>query len=328
MKPELILLGQITVDHVVPAEPGAWEERIGGNALYAAAGARLWLAPERIGVVARVARNFPGDPQSLLFDAGVVAAHLPVQDIDPLVEWIIYEPDGSRRSLPRNASLRNHGAEGSSGNTEAYRRHLAALSASVEDIPADWLPAPAIYLAAQVAERHRDSVARLRSRCDFLAVDPSPHYSRSRDVQGLVKLLRGTSAFLPSEQEVHHLTNGDWPVLAARLQTAGFPEVCLKRGANGVLVATPGGVNSLPAHSATAMDPTGAGDAFGGAYAACRLQGFDPLESARRAQLAAALVVECRGTATALSLDPNEALQRLETTEKPIHKEPPPDAAS
>ena len=62
MKPDLILLGQFTVDHVVPAQPGPWEERIGGNVLYAAAAARLWLEPARIGVVARLARNFPGDP--------------------------------------------------------------------------------------------------------------------------------------------------------------------------------------------------------------------------------------------------------------------------
>lgn len=311
MKPDLILLGQLTVDHVVPARPGPWEERVGGNALYAAAGARLWLDPARIGVVARVAKDFPGEPAALLDSADILHHNLPVQPVEALVEWMLYETDGSRRSLPRNASLRNTGAEGGDGSSDGYRRHLASLSASVEDIPREWLPAPAIYLAAQVAERHRESVARLRTRTEFLAVDPSPHYSRSRDVTGLVALLKGTSAFLPSEQEVRHLAAGGWQMLAARLQTAGFPEVCLKRGTEGVLVATPGGVTPLPAPEATAQDPTGAGDAFGGAYAACRLQGLPPLEAARRAQLAAALVVECHGAPTALALDPWEAARRL-----------------
>lgn len=311
MKPDLILLGQFTVDHVVPAQPGPWEERIGGNVLYAAAAARLWLEPARIGVVARLARNFPGDPAALLDGAGIACHNLPAQAMEALVEWMLYEPDGSRRSLPRNASLRSTGTETGNGAGDTYRRHLAALSASVEDIPPAWLPAPAIYLAAQVAERHRESVARLRTRSEFLTVDPSPHYSRSRDVTGLVALLKGTSAFLPGEHEVRHLAAGGWQMLAARLQTAGFPEVCLQRGAEGVLVATPGGVTPLPAPETIALDPTGAGDAFGGAYAACRLQGLPPLESARRAQVAAALVVECRGASAALALDPLAAARRM-----------------
>jgi ribokinase len=50
------------------------------------------------------------------------------------------------------------------------------------------------------------------------------------------------------------------------------------------------------------VDPTGAGDSFCGAYAACRLIGHEPVEAARRAAATAALVVGCSGVEQALSL--------------------------
>ena len=60
--PDLIIVGQVTIDDVVPAEPGPWRRAIGGSALYAIAGARLWIDPARIGIVTRTstkALTFP-----------------------------------------------------------------------------------------------------------------------------------------------------------------------------------------------------------------------------------------------------------------------------
>src|SRR3954463_2115723 len=105
--PDILILGQITVDHVVPAAPGAWLERLGGNALYAAAGGRLWCDPARIGVVARRGPNVPHSLDSLLQGAGLCTDGLVPVPIDNMVEWLIYEADGSRRSLPRAPELRD-----------------------------------------------------------------------------------------------------------------------------------------------------------------------------------------------------------------------------
>ena len=52
--PDLVILGQITLDDVVPAEPGAWQRQIGGSSLYCLAGARLWLDCDRLGLVSRL----------------------------------------------------------------------------------------------------------------------------------------------------------------------------------------------------------------------------------------------------------------------------------
>ena len=113
MRPDLILLGQTTVDHVVPARPGVWREQLGGNVLYAAAGARLWIAPERIGVVTRDRGEAARSTRvTYLARAGIDEVAVATPGREQLVEWFLYEEDGSRRSLPRNRALREAGGEG------------------------------------------------------------------------------------------------------------------------------------------------------------------------------------------------------------------------
>lgn len=298
----------MTVDHVVPARPGPWAPRLGGNSLYAAAGARLWLDPERIGVVSRIGRGFPFDPARLLVAAGIPHTALHPVAAEHIVEWIIYEEDGSRRCLPRNAALRHIGSEGGTAGTEAYLDHLLAISPSGDDIPEAWLPAPAVHLAPQARDRHPRSLAKLSGRAEFVSVDPSPYYSRSSDAQTLAALLGGVTAFLPSELEIGHLAVGDdWERAARLLCQAGFPEVVIKRGADPVIVATPSAVAALPTRCVPVVDPTGAGDAFCGAYAACRLLGMAAPEAAERAIIAAGLVVGVSGVEAALALRPEAA---------------------
>ena len=314
MRPDLILLGQTTVDHVVPARPGAWREQLGGNALYAAAGARLWIEPERIGVVTRVGEGCPFEPRTHLARAGVAQVTVADTGREQLVEWFLYEEDGSRRSLPRNRALRDAGGEGTGAGSE-YLAHLESQSPSAADIPAEWLPAGAVHLAPQVLGRHEETLRTLASRAGFVSVDPSPHYSVGRSVEALAHALAPATALLPSEQEVAHLIGEDgWEELAQRVAAAGFPEVVVKRGAAGSILCEHGcRPVRIPTRPVDVRDPTGAGDAFCGAYAACRLQGFPAAEAARRATVAASLVIECEGADAALALSPDAARRRLES---------------
>jgi hypothetical protein len=302
--PKLIVLGQVTVDDVVPAAPGVWRRQIGGSSLYAVAGARLWLDPADIGLVARVGRDYPFDLGLLL--QGVGLRHIALQPLaeDHLVEWLIYEPDGSRRSLPRNPQLLSIGAEGAR-DWRGYQDKLLAIAPTAEEIPASWLPAPALHLCPQVGARHRDALAALRGRIGWISVDPSPHYSRDCSVEELARMLQGAAAFLPSANEISSLLESrDAAAVVLDLHRAGFAEVALKRGAQSVLLAAEGTLNPIAIHATAVVDPTGAGDSFCGAYAACRLLGHGPQEAARRAALTAARIVGCSGVEQALSLAP------------------------
>jgi ribokinase len=300
--PDLIFVGQVTIDDVVPAEPGPWRRSVGGSALYAIAGARMWIDSGRIGIVTRTGRDYPFDLDAILKSAGVGYSAITKLTGEHLIEWLIYEEDGSRRSLPRNLAARDVGAEGSA-TLQPFYDVLLGISPTADDIPASWLRAPAVHLCPQVGTRHRDSLAALNGKADWISVDPSPHYSRKLYATGLAEFLAGADAFLPSAQEIRPLLDSISPIEAAEtLHNAGFPEVVVKRGADPTIVAFDGAVRSMPIMPVTVVDPTGAGDSFCGAYAANRLLGHDPIESARRAAISAALVVGCSGAEEALRL--------------------------
>jgi 2-dehydro-3-deoxygluconokinase len=83
---------------------------------------------------------------------------------------------------------------------------------------------------------------------------------------------------------------------AARWQQLGADEVVVKCGAQGCLIATGAESRSIaPAATVTAVDTTGAGDAFNAAYLAGRIAGLDPFAAARGANRLAGEVIRHRG---------------------------------
>jgi ribokinase len=301
--PDLIILGQITMDDVVPASPGPWRRQIGGSSLYCLAGARLWLDPDRIGLVARVGRDYPFDIETVLRGAHVHHYSLLRFAAEHLIEWLIYEPDGSRRSLPRNQGLLDVGGE-AAVDIQPYLQKLLQIAPTAMEIPPNWLPGRAVHLCPQVGHRHTESLRWLRSRVDWISVDPSPHYSRNQSPEELAKFVEGASALLPSTLELRtQLQEQSAEDLVAQLHQAGIPEVILKRADLPMVLAYDNCVAAVPVQPRPVIDPTGAGDSFCGAYAACRLLGFSPLEAAQRAAASAALVVGCSGVEAALALE-------------------------
>ena len=182
-------------------------------------------------MVARVPLHLPFDVYQMLVRAGLTTDGLIPVETEPLIEWIVYEEDGNRQSLPRNPALRDPASD-TGELLRRYLQHLASLSASCEDIPAKWLPAKAIHLAPQVLERHAESCRKLVGKTDFLSVDPSPHYSRSRNTAALADALTGATAFLPSQAEVQHLSElyPDWPSAAFCFTPCGILRSRIKRG--------------------------------------------------------------------------------------------------
>jgi sugar/nucleoside kinase (ribokinase family) len=85
-------------------------------------------------------------------------------------------------------------------------------------------------------------------------------------------------------------TNGEKNVLAA-LHGAGARMVLLKQGARGVLVSGDGYRARVPGFPVEAVDSTGAGDVFAGAFLAAWLRGMAASEAARFANAAAAMSV-------------------------------------
>ncbi len=84
--------------------------------------------------------------------------------------------------------------------------------------------------------------------------------------------------------------------VAARYLDDGCPEVVVRAGHEPALVVWNGGrARVAPSDRIPALDATGAGDSFNGAYLAARVTGAKPEDAARRAQSAAADTIQTHG---------------------------------
>ena len=112
--------------------------------------------------------------------------------------------------------------------------------------------------------------------------------ARARAV--MLEAIRQTDICLPSWDDVTALTG-----LAGRdeivdfLLARGPRVVALKLGKDGAYIATPDERRVVPGLVVNAVDATGAGDCFGGAFIARIVAGDDPFAAARYANVAAAL---------------------------------------
>jgi ribokinase len=92
----------------------------------------------------------------------------------------------------------------------------------------------------------------------------------------------------------------DWPALARKLLPLGPRAVIITLGDQGAYLNDGGSEASLAAHAVTAVDPTGAGDAFCGAIAAELARGAPLADAVRLANAAGALAVTVTGAEPAL----------------------------
>jgi 2-dehydro-3-deoxygluconokinase len=95
---------------------------------------------------------------------------------------------------------------------------------------------------------------------------------------------------LPSLDDSQQLTGlQDADAIADFYLGLGAPLVALKMGAEGSLIATRDSRYRLPPYKVTAVDATGAGDTFDGAFLSRLHAGDDPVSAGRYANVAAAL---------------------------------------
>jgi 5-dehydro-2-deoxygluconokinase len=97
---------------------------------------------------------------------------------------------------------------------------------------------------------------------------------------------------------------------ARRLLDRGVRLALVKKGAEGVLVATPEGSWTVPPHPIDVVCGLGAGDAFGGALVHGLLAGWEPVRMARYANIAGALVAGRLACADAMP-EPHEIEELL-----------------
>jgi sugar/nucleoside kinase (ribokinase family) len=105
-------------------------------------------------------------------------------------------------------------------------------------------------------------------------------------------LLASVDALKLDEEEATRLAGGTGE---AELRALGVPEVIVTFGSRGALVVAGDASARIPAGQvAEPVDPTGAGDAFGVAYAVARDRGLAPVDAARDASRVVAALLDTR----------------------------------
>ena len=128
-----------------------------------------------------------------------------------------------------------------------------------------------------------------------IIADTSPPFAE-RERDALMRLIPQMAVFAPSLDESRLLVPGCGDDDAAVTLSNLGPMILQKRGSEGAVFVSPGGpLTRLPAPKTHLVDPTGAGDATMGAFAAGIALGVSPTDAARDALVAGARAVSGRG---------------------------------
>jgi ribokinase len=291
--PDLWVLGNLTIDDLVLPTGETSMGLCGGNGIFAALGGRVWS--DHVGLSARIGPDFPRANIRALEAAGVQLELCEV-DAPTIHSWALYESPDRRRFI----------------NWLDSGSHLEQ-SLLPADVPAQAGQARVCHIAPMPAEVQIQLVHYLAPLPGLVSLDPHDEYIVGARDQ-LLELLRQVDLFLPSRQEAALLYGRDDPEAAARaFAQAGPRVVAIKLGTDGSLVWESAMRDPLhiPVVAVDAIDPTGAGDAYCGAFCVTYAHTHDAIESALRATVAGSLMVERRGALAVLPFDRTLIEQRL-----------------
>jgi sugar/nucleoside kinase (ribokinase family) len=290
---EVYMLGNFTMDDVVYHGGDVDWDQPGGNALYAALGAQVWLSD--VGVQARLGQDYSNAHLDALRARGLKLA-LHRVDAPNIHNWSLYENDGTRRFI-------NHRSSGTHDE----------MSIRAEELCAADHQARAYHVAPMPTAIQLGLVRKLKRPGSLVCLDPHVDYIDEHKVE-LTEILGIVDCFLPSKEEARVAYGADEPEEAARAFGASGPRaVVVKLGQEGSLVydRSSGRMVHVPVVPVEVRDVTGAGDAYCGGFVAGMLSTGDPVEAALYGTVSASYVVETRGAVSVPIPNREDATRRL-----------------
>ena len=265
-------------------------------------------------------QGFGGDTQNVAIAAsrqGATAGYLTSLGQDWMGDafldlWKSEGLDASRvsrhPSAPTGVSFVTHGPAGH--KFDYLRKNSAASLMTPDTLAKDYIAGAKFFHLSAIGQAISESA---RATCDA-AIDAAKAAGvkvsydtnlrlRLWDLETARRKIDETIArcdiALPSLDDSQQLTGlTDAEAIADYYLKLGAPMVALKMGAEGSLIVTAGKRHRLPPHKVNAVDATGAGDTFDGAFLARLLEGDDPETAGRYANVAAALSTTGYGAVT------------------------------
>jgi sugar/nucleoside kinase (ribokinase family) len=325
----VVISGGLRTDYVITLDGQARLREMGGNVIFAAAGAHLW--EKQVGMLARVGDNFPAEWLAELRARGIDTrgvvnvggrqdhrtfyAYIDADtrdDTDPARHF-------ARIGVPLPDELRDyvHSTPGQD-NPDDYE----PLAVRPEDLRAAFEPMHpprALHIAPLSIRTQRELPGAARAAgIAQISIDPGERCMYPRLMPHIEAMLAGCDVFMPSDMEVRSLLGdalANDPIACARWFAERGPRVVvIKLGSAGSLVyqrdcARATRIPALP--GARVVDVTGAGDTFCGAFSAAYANGGDAIDAALRGTVAASFAIEDYGAGAILNATPAEAQTRL-----------------
>lgn len=331
-----LAVGNCTLDDVVTPDGQISPRQLGGNAVYAAAGMRIWDAD--VSLVSVIGVDYPTIWLDQLSAAGIdVSAVSQIQEPHLLRSRAFYFPDGSRTDrieearsfLPAHAGeIIDLESEYTDTGSPLHRRIWPSFCPDLTQWTAIASGASHVHLAPGPLPCSRANASFLKElRGDQVVVTFDwPWWDWDREAEVDFDLLRNVDFLLPSIEEltIHAdaVCSADdgrkWGHVhvfetARRLLTSGLAGIGVKMGARGLLLLLQDEENwiQIPTVPTNAVDPTGAGDAFCGGFLVGMAQTGDAAQAALYGAVSASFIIEDFGVLHALRVDSGQAHSRL-----------------
>ena len=322
--------GGMIIDNMVTWDGALARNLMGGNAVYSAVAASLWL--DDVGLSVRIPQNYPAAARQALLSAALDLEGLVIETVDVLrSEWFFHRRDGSRvdhlHAAPEEADA--FGMTGDQVAPDLVRRFEALLRmqtqtgddfkafraahpVTVDQVPPRYWQAKGVHIGPNLPDAQIGLARQARSHGLVVTCDPGFHAAHLGQLQ-LDELLGLVDVFLPSEKELALLCPGAEPDAALlQLSQRARAIVGVKCGSKGAIVLPKGQKSPIhvPVLPVEVLDPTGAGDAFCGGFLAGLLLGDDAFKAGLRGAVSASLAIETAG-ALPKPAARHEAMKRL-----------------
>jgi len=317
-------LGNLSQDYYITHDGEIFLGVLGGEIVYAAAGAMVWSAHSRL--FSRVGSDFPLGWLDDMSRAGIDTSGVRIlADAHDTRHFFVYgAPDQRAEVSPAAQFLRMNAPLPKEliGFDPIARRRVEGeayqpLALRPDDLPVSARDVDGALLCPDDYLCHSLLPVRLRELgVDVVALDPSAAYMEPGFAREMPGLLNGITAFLPSEEEARSLFRPavmDIWDMAESLCAMGCRYAVIKCGPGGVCAmdSRAGERWLVPAYPSRSRDITGAGGAFGGGFLAGLALTGDLVEACLHGAVSASLAIEGRGALYSIGAYPDLPTARL-----------------
>ncbi len=331
--PDFAVYGSLCQEFGITPDGRARPSALGGDAVYAAVGARIWA--DSVAVVSRVGKDFP---RAWLDE--IARRRISTQGVRVLPEstdslyFYAYSAEGERDESNPTAHYRRVGApipkELLDYAPPPPEADLSRTPGPLTVRPGDLDAAPMPTLGGHVCPSHLFAQAllpvALRARgVPLITLDPTAALMDPDSGPDLLTVIRGLDAFLPSEEEAQAFfrpERPDLPQAAEAFGDMGCRIVVIKCGVQGSHVFERDAHRHwrVPAYPSCVRDLNGAGGSFCGGFLAGLGATGNAVQACLYGTVSASMVIEGSGAFFALEALPGLAQARLEAARTMVRR--------